>query len=163
MKPFVFFLLALFSLSSFGQKEEGWTYNKKTKIVSDKKTPLFKIFRDSTYSSQVLVTNLHDSLLVIFISKEMQGLVPSTKRNPKGAVYCKACILNTPKQKSVEVEDNKSLAYYTHMVYNNRLIAENRLDTTAVNVFVTKTGNPYTEKYLVYDEKSKTYSYPFNN
>lgn len=154
--------MALLSLSSFGQKE-GLSYNKKTKIVSDKNIPLFKIFKDSIYNTQVIVTGLNDSLLVSFIPKEMQGLVPSTKKNPKGSVYCKIFVVTTPKVQCAEVEEYKPLMYYTRMIYDNGLIVENKLDTTAVRVFINKTGNPYTSKYLVYDEKSKTYSYPYNN
>ena len=159
MKFLILIFILSFTLSSFAQK--GFKYDKKMNIVYNEDKPVFKITNDEQFKSQVLVKNLEDSLLVFFISKEMREVIPSTRKNPKGAVYCKACLLLTPNQQSVEVPEGKSLKYYAKIVYNNNLISENKLDTIAVNTFVNKVGNPYSSKYIVCDKESKTYSTPY--
>ena len=90
----------------------------------------------------------------------MRGLVASTKKNPEGSVFCKMCLLMTSVRQSVEVPEGKSLKYYAKMVYKNNLISGNKLDSIAVMNFVNTTGNPYSSKYLIYDEKTKMYDYP---
>ena len=156
------FLILIFTisitLSSFAQK--GFKYDESKHIVYNENTPLFKIRNDSEFKSQVLVENFNDSLLVFFLSKEMRGLVASTKKNPEGSVFCKMCLLMTSVRQSVEVPEGKSLKYYAKMVYKNNLISGNKLDSIAVMNFVNTTGNPYSSKYLIYDEKTKMYDYP---
>jgi len=149
MRKILSILICLVALGASAQKEKvDVDYDKKTGVVTVNEAPVFKVVeeRSSTFPGMkdYTIESLEGKKLMILIFNSYKDYHEVSQYNKDGSVsYYEIAFLNENKDKA-EIRQNffKSIM---KLIYTNDLIKDGKLDKEAVDVFVMKNGNKFSE------------------
>jgi hypothetical protein len=149
MKKILTAILLLTAISTFAQKEKvDVDFDKKTGIVTINDVPAFKAIGEKSSFAPGMkdwtIQNLEGKPLFILVYSWFQDYHSVSKSNPSGNVsYYEVKFLDNQKS-NCEISNNffKSILA---LIYRNGLIKDGKLDSEAVDLFVTKNGNKFSE------------------
>ncbi len=151
----ILLLLSICICSNAQTSDTNFSFDKKTGLASENGKAIFKIISvgpkgEGEYS----VKNLNDKELIFLKTSDFIDEKTISSTNPKGRVVFTEFIFYNSNSKA-EIEDAYFAKHWAKLIYENKLILNNELDTEAVVRFIKIIGNDFSKRRDALNSNSK--------